>query len=151
MPSKALSLPTTAPVGQLVYLVQGFFFHKDLIPGIAYGREGAVAVVRDATTRSMFSGVIGPGVRPGELIGRMSDFHGEASISDVLLTERSFRFRKQYDLRTTTIRYRFTKSPNGSWGGTFRGEGVGTGLAWCIVTPMSEQCLLPPGKLKGAK
>lgn len=127
------------------YLVQGFFFQERKRLSIGYVPiEGAVAMITPAVMMcDMFAGILHRD-ELGGWVGSLTDRFGDSTLSYGSVSSNILQFEKCYDHRGDPIRYRFTWNGD-HWSGEYEGDHVGRGIANCILTPLPEAMLEPPG------
>jgi hypothetical protein len=120
-----------------LYLIQGFFFQKELCSIYS--------------SRFMYSGTIYTeehSVCP--VMGKMVDHFGESLLYDVIISPKKISFVKLYMHRSDFIHYNLTKK-EGIWIGSYSGLLPAIGVTKCIVTEVLEDFFLPVNNVEGHK
>lgn len=129
----------------MFYLIQGVFFQSQQVFDIGFRSvEGAVPVLKEGIYSSMFCGAISPcRGDQSELSGSLVDQFGESiltkiELSPTRLEPTKFSFTKKYNHRSDLIQYSFETQVGNVWVGKWRGIAVGSGVAKCKLTEVTD-------------
>lgn len=135
----------------MFYLLQGVFFQGRRFLGIDFRPvEGIVPVLKEGILTSMFSGAISSRCEDSAgLVGSLVDQYGESILTNVYLEPNRvdpvrFSFTKQYTHREDLIDYVFEKKVGNVWVGQWKGSAVGSGVAKCKLTEVTDDDFFDP-------